>query len=138
MDAVVAFYTDGMTEFTRDAIGVEAKMAAALSQLVGDTASARPAKTIQMPFSARPPERRRGPLAHAVFRRFPGARTSADFPLGKGLAISFQQRAHGPGLAPRSHGLSSAIAAASTETLFEVELVSARSSPIRFNTRRVW
>lgn len=45
-DAVVAFYTDGMTEFTRDAAVVERKMAAAVSRLVGDTGVARPAKAV--------------------------------------------------------------------------------------------
>jgi PAS domain S-box-containing protein len=45
-DAVVAFYTDGMTEFTRNATAIEAKMAAALSELVGDAGAALPAKTL--------------------------------------------------------------------------------------------
>ncbi|HEY5426926.1 MAG TPA: PAS domain-containing protein [Candidatus Tumulicola sp.] len=46
-DAVVAFYTDGMTEFSRDAMAVETKLAAAISLLVGDTSVARPARAIQ-------------------------------------------------------------------------------------------
>ncbi|MEO6836700.1 MAG: PAS domain-containing protein [Candidatus Tumulicola sp.] len=46
-ESVVAFYTDGMTEFSRDAMTVETKLAAALSLLVGDTSIARPAKAVQ-------------------------------------------------------------------------------------------
>ncbi len=46
-DTVVALYTDGMTEFTRDAATVEQKLATALSLLVGDTSIARPAKAVQ-------------------------------------------------------------------------------------------
>jgi PAS domain S-box-containing protein len=46
-DSVVAFYTDGMTEFSRDAMTVEAELAAAISSLVGDVSVAHPAKTVQ-------------------------------------------------------------------------------------------
>jgi PAS domain S-box-containing protein len=46
-DTVVALYTDGMTEFSRDAMTVEKKLSAALSRLVGDTSIARPAKALQ-------------------------------------------------------------------------------------------
>jgi PAS domain S-box-containing protein len=46
-DDVVAFYTDGMIEFSRDADAVEKRLAAAVSLLVGDTSIARPARAIQ-------------------------------------------------------------------------------------------
>jgi len=42
-DAVVALYTDGFTEFSRDAIAGEAKLRAAIALLVGNTTVARPA-----------------------------------------------------------------------------------------------
>lgn len=41
---VVAFYTDGLTEYARNAIEGEARLGAALSTLVGDTARESPAR----------------------------------------------------------------------------------------------
>src|SRR5581483_8463308 len=45
-DSVVAFYTDGIIEFSRDAVAVEEKLARALSSLVGNTGIARPARAL--------------------------------------------------------------------------------------------
>ncbi len=54
-DAVVAFYTDGMTEFARDVDDAERKLGDALRLLVGDTRIARPAKAVQeLVFDDRP------------------------------------------------------------------------------------
>ncbi len=46
-DTVIALFTDGMTEFSRDAVTIEGKLATALSLLVGDTSIARPARAVQ-------------------------------------------------------------------------------------------
>lgn len=46
-DAVVAVYTDGMTEFSRDVIGAELKLQATVAVLVGNTSIARPAVAVQ-------------------------------------------------------------------------------------------
>ena len=46
-DAVLAFYTDGLTEFGRDIDSAERALARALSKLVGDTSIARPAIAVQ-------------------------------------------------------------------------------------------
>jgi len=46
-DAVLAFYTDGLTEFARDIDSAERALADALSKLVGDTTIARPAVAVQ-------------------------------------------------------------------------------------------
>ena len=46
-DSVVAFYTDGITDFDRDIAGAEAKLLAALARLVGDVAVARPAISVE-------------------------------------------------------------------------------------------
>lgn len=46
-DAVVALYTDGMTEFNRDIVGAEEKLKAAVAALVGDTSVARPAEAVR-------------------------------------------------------------------------------------------
>ncbi len=45
-DSVVALYTDGVTEFSRDAVAIEKKLARALSSLVGDAEVASPAKIL--------------------------------------------------------------------------------------------
>lgn len=122
--AVVAFYTDGMTEFSRDAMGVEAKMAAALSQLVGDADAARPAKTIQDAVlgSALPSDD-----AALLLMQFsdvlPGAQHAADFPLERvwrfhSSSAHTAQASRREVMAYLRRG-----AAASCETLFEVELV---------------
>ena len=46
-DTVVALYTDGMIEFSRDVIGAEAKLRAAVTLVVGNTRIARPALAVQ-------------------------------------------------------------------------------------------
>ncbi|MBV9102378.1 MAG: PAS domain-containing protein [Candidatus Eremiobacteraeota bacterium] len=46
-DAVVALYTDGMIEFSRDLLGTERRLKAAVALLVGDTGIARPASAVQ-------------------------------------------------------------------------------------------
>jgi PAS domain S-box-containing protein len=46
-DAVVAIYTDGMTEFSRDVVGAELKLRATVGVLVGNTTIARPAVAVQ-------------------------------------------------------------------------------------------
>ena len=46
-DAVVALYTDGMVEFSRDIAAEEAKLRAAVALLVGDTSIAAPARVVQ-------------------------------------------------------------------------------------------
>jgi len=46
-DAVVAVYTDGMTEYLRDPIRGEAKLRAAVALMVGDTSVARPALAVR-------------------------------------------------------------------------------------------
>jgi PAS domain S-box-containing protein len=46
-DAVVALYTDGMIEFSRDVIAVEKRLRAAVALLVEDTNIARPARAIR-------------------------------------------------------------------------------------------
>jgi PAS domain S-box-containing protein len=45
-DSVVALYTDGVIEFSRDAVSVEKKLAKALSSLVGNPGLARPARAL--------------------------------------------------------------------------------------------
>jgi PAS domain S-box-containing protein len=45
-DMVFAVYTDGLTEFDRDAIAGEARLRAALSTLVGDTTAEHPARMV--------------------------------------------------------------------------------------------
>jgi len=46
-DAIVAFYTDGITEFARDVMSAERALCGALALLVGNTSILRPAVTIQ-------------------------------------------------------------------------------------------
>jgi PAS domain S-box-containing protein len=46
-DAVVALYTDGMIEFSRDLISAEAKLRTAVALLVGNTSIAKPALAVQ-------------------------------------------------------------------------------------------
>lgn len=46
-DAVVAVYTDGMLEFSRDILGTETKLRAAVALMVGNTRIARPAVAVQ-------------------------------------------------------------------------------------------
>ena len=46
-DAVVAIYTDGMTEFARDSIAGEATLMRAVASLVGNVTLARPARTLR-------------------------------------------------------------------------------------------
>lgn len=46
-DAVLAFYTDGLTEFARNIESAEKTLAAALGKLVGDVWTARPAVSVQ-------------------------------------------------------------------------------------------
>lgn len=46
-DAIVAFYTDGMTEFARDVMSAERALCGALALVVGNTSLSRPAVTIQ-------------------------------------------------------------------------------------------
>jgi PAS domain S-box-containing protein len=46
-DAVVALYTDGMIEFSRDVINAESKLKAAVALIVGNTSIARPAMAVQ-------------------------------------------------------------------------------------------
>jgi PAS domain S-box-containing protein len=46
-DAVVALYTDGMIEFSRDLASAEAKLRMAVALLVGNTTVARPALAVQ-------------------------------------------------------------------------------------------
>jgi PAS domain S-box-containing protein len=46
-DAVVAVFTDGMIEFSRDIVAAENRLRAAVALFVGDTAIARPARAIQ-------------------------------------------------------------------------------------------
>jgi len=45
-DMVAVFYTDGVTEFARDAIAGEARLCAQIPLLVGDTSVARPARAL--------------------------------------------------------------------------------------------
>ena len=45
-DSVVALYTDGVTEFSRDAVAIEKKLARELSSLVGNAGVARPARAL--------------------------------------------------------------------------------------------
>lgn len=54
-EMVIALYTDGMTEFDRDAIAGEAKLRAVASSLVGNTSVVRPAAFInQLVFEEKP------------------------------------------------------------------------------------
>ena len=46
-DAVVALYTDGMIEFSRDVLGAETKLRAAVGLVVGNTQIARPAMAVR-------------------------------------------------------------------------------------------
>lgn len=46
-DAVVALYTDGMTDFSRDTIAVELKLRTAVGMLAGDTRVRRPAAALR-------------------------------------------------------------------------------------------
>lgn len=46
-DDVLAFYTDGMTEFARDVASAEEKLRAAVARLVGNTSVARPAALVR-------------------------------------------------------------------------------------------
>jgi len=46
-DTVIALYTDGMIEFSRDVITAEAKLRAAVALIVGNTTIARPALAVQ-------------------------------------------------------------------------------------------
>ena len=46
-DAVVALYTDGMIEFSRDLVSAEAKLKTAVALLVGNTTITRPAQAVQ-------------------------------------------------------------------------------------------
>ena len=46
-DTVVALYTDGMTEFSRDILAAEAKLRMAVALLVGNVSIARPAAAVQ-------------------------------------------------------------------------------------------
>ena len=46
-DAVLAFYTDGLTEHSRDVLAAEAAIAQAANALVGDASNPSPARTIQ-------------------------------------------------------------------------------------------
>ena len=46
-DAVIALYTDGITEFARDVFGAERALRGALALIVGNTSIPRPAVTIQ-------------------------------------------------------------------------------------------
>lgn len=45
-DSIVALYTDGIIEFSRDAVAMEKKLARALGSLVGNTTVGRPARTL--------------------------------------------------------------------------------------------
>lgn len=45
-DDVIAFYTDGVTEFSRDALSVEKRLARALASLVGNASLVQPAKAL--------------------------------------------------------------------------------------------
>ena len=55
-NAVVALYTDGMIEFTRDVIAIENKLRTAVALLVGNTTVARPAMAIkEIVFEDMPP-----------------------------------------------------------------------------------
>ncbi|HEY7982161.1 MAG TPA: PAS domain-containing protein [Candidatus Eremiobacteraceae bacterium] len=56
-DAVVALYTDGMIEFSRDLDSAEAKLRTAVALLVGNTSIARPALAVQeIVFDGMPPK----------------------------------------------------------------------------------
>jgi len=46
VDAVVVLYTDGVTEFDRDAVAGEARLLSAIPLLVGNTSAARPAERL--------------------------------------------------------------------------------------------
>jgi anti-sigma regulatory factor (Ser/Thr protein kinase) len=55
-DAVVALYTDGMIEFSRDLVSAEAKLRTAVALLVGNTSIVRPALAVQeIVFDGMPP-----------------------------------------------------------------------------------
>jgi PAS domain S-box-containing protein len=55
-DAVVALFTDGMIEFSRDLISAEAKLRTAVALLVGNTSIVRPALAVQeIVFNGLPP-----------------------------------------------------------------------------------
>ena len=45
-DAVLAFYTDGLTEYARDMSTAETRLAAAVGAVVGDLSDPRPARTV--------------------------------------------------------------------------------------------
>lgn len=121
-DSIVALYTDGVIEFSRDALTVEKKLARALSSLVGDTAVVHPARS----------------LAHTIFD---GVRPSDDAAL---LLLQFSETRSGIAEDPvplekvwRFHSSSAHTAQASrrevmsylrtmaptAENLFEVELI---------------
>jgi PAS domain S-box-containing protein len=56
-DAVVALYTDGMIEFSRDLFSAEAKLRTAVALLVGNTSIVRPALAVQeIVFNGMPPK----------------------------------------------------------------------------------
>jgi len=76
--AVIALYTDGMTEFTRDVLTVEKKLRASVALLVGNTDIAHPAAAVQeMVFEEMPPQDDAA-LLLMQFLKFPTPLAQAD------------------------------------------------------------
>jgi PAS domain S-box-containing protein len=121
-DTVVAFYTDGMTEFSRDSAAVEKKLAAAVSLMVGDTSIARPAKAIQeLVFDDLHPSDDAALLV-MQFSRVPGHRYAEPAPLEKVWRFH-SSSAHTAQASRREVMAYLRSVAAETENFFEVELV---------------
>ena len=122
-DTVVAFYTDGMTEFSCDSAAVEKKLAAAVSLMVGDTSIARPAKAIQeLVFDDLHPSDDAALLVMQFSSIRPGQRYAEPAPLEKVWRFH-SSSAHTAQASRREVMAYLRSVAAETENFFEVELV---------------
>jgi PAS domain S-box-containing protein len=122
-DTVIALYTDGMTEFSRDAVTVESKLATALSLLVGDTSIARPAKAVQeLVFDDMHPTDDAALLLMQFSSVEAGDRHAESLPLEKVWRFH-SSSAHTAQASRREVMAYLRSMAATTENLFEVELV---------------
>ncbi len=122
-DMVVALYTDGMTEFSRDAMTVEAKLAATLCSMVGDTTFARPARAVQeRVFDGMLPTDDAALLLMQFSAVDPNLERTEDVPLEKVWRFH-SSSAHTAQASRREVMVYLRSVAAETENFFEVELV---------------
>jgi PAS domain S-box-containing protein len=122
-DTVVALYTDGIIEFSRDTAVVEKKLAIALSLLVGDTSIARPAKAVaELLLDNVHPTDDAALLVMQFSHVYPGDPPAESAPLEKVWRFH-SSSAHTAQASRREVMAYLRTMAANPENLFEVELV---------------